>query len=81
MVRQVLSDESLNDRGFRVMNKSIKWDRYLKNPVLVEQHMSWEPPIGRIDDIKLENDAWTVFWYSLLLKKARCMRNYTMKAI
>lgn len=23
MVRQVLSDESLNDRGFRVMNKSI----------------------------------------------------------
>lgn len=59
MVRQVLSDESLNDRGFRVMNKSIKWDRYLKNPVLVEQHMSWEPPIGRIDDIKLENDAWT----------------------
>lgn len=59
MVRQVLSDESLNDRGFRVMNKSIKWDRYLKNPVLVAQHMSWEPPIGRIDDIKLENDAWT----------------------
>lgn len=59
MVRQVLSDESLNDRGFRVMNKSIKWDRYLKNPVLVEQHMSWQPPIGRIDDIKLENDAWT----------------------
>ena len=59
MVRQVLSDESLNDRGFRVMNESIKWDRYLKNPVLVEQHMSWEPPIGRIDDIKLENDAWT----------------------
>lgn len=59
MVRQVLSDESLNDRGFMVMNKSIKWDRYLKNPVLVEQHMSWEPPIGRIDDIKLENDAWT----------------------
>lgn len=59
MVRQVLSDESLNDRGFRVMNKSIKWDRYLKNPVLVEQHKSWEPPIGRIDDIKLENDAWT----------------------
>ena len=45
MVRQVLSDESLNDRGFRVMNKSIKWDRYLKNPVLVEQHMSWEPVI------------------------------------
>lgn len=59
MVRQVLSDESLNDRGFRVMNESIKWDRYLKNPVLVEQHRSWAPPIGRIDDIKLENDAWT----------------------
>ena len=59
MVRQVLSDESLNDRGFRVMNDSIKWDRYLKNPVLVEQHISWSPPIGRIDDIKLENDAWT----------------------
>ena len=34
MVRQVLSDESLNDRGFRVMNKSIKWDRYLKNPAV-----------------------------------------------
>ena len=59
MVRQVLSDESLNDRGFRVMNNSIKWDRYLKNPVLVEHHMSWAPPIGRIEDIKLENDAWT----------------------
>lgn len=59
MVRQVLSDESLNDRGFRVMNDSIKWDRYLKNPVLVEQHMSWKAPIGRLEDIKLESDKWT----------------------
>lgn len=58
-IRQVLSDESLNDKGFRVMNDSIKWDRYLKNPVLVEQHMSWKSPIGRLEDIKLESDKWT----------------------
>jgi hypothetical protein len=41
------------------MNDSIKWDRYLKNPVLVEQHMSWKAPIGRLEDIKLESDKWT----------------------
>jgi hypothetical protein len=53
MIVQVLSNESVNDRGYVVMNNSIDWGRYRKNPVLMLQHFQWDNPIGSVKDIKL----------------------------
>lgn len=53
MIVQVLSNESVNDRGYVVMNNSIDWGRYRKNPVLMLQHFQWDNPIGSVRDIKL----------------------------
>lgn len=53
MIVQVLSNESVNDRGFVVMNNSLDWGRYRKNPVLMLQHFQWDNPIGSVKDIKL----------------------------
>lgn len=33
--RQKLSDESLNDKDYVVLNDGINWDRYKKNPILL----------------------------------------------
>lgn len=61
--RQVLSNESLNSKGYHVLNSGIDWDtRFRKNPVLLLEHPSERQdmePIGRVDDIRLENGRWT----------------------
>lgn len=31
---QILSNEALNSKGFVVLNSTIDWSRYLKNPIL-----------------------------------------------
>lgn len=51
IMRQVLSNETINDRGYIVLNNSIDWKRYKKNPVLMLQHFQWDSPIGNVSDI------------------------------
>lgn len=65
MIVQVLSNESVNDRGYVVMNNSIDWGRYRKNPVLMLQHFQWDNPIGSVRDIKL--NAQKKRWEGILV--------------
>lgn len=65
MIVQVLSNESENDRGYVVMNNSIDWGRYRKNPVLMLQHFQWDNPIGSVRGIKL--NAQKKRWEGILV--------------
>lgn len=65
MIVQVLSNESVNDRGYVVMNNSLDWGRYRKNPVLMLQHFQWDNPIGSVRDIKL--NAQKKRWEGILV--------------
>lgn len=59
----ILSDESVNDYGFRVLTDGIDLGRFLKNPVMLYVHLrgfernSGDPllPIGRWDNIRKQN--------------------------
>lgn len=58
----VLSDESLNSQGFRVMTEGIVLDQFKKNPVMLFSHNMDMLPIGvweniRVEDGKLLADA------------------------
>ena len=56
--RMVLSDESENGRGFRVLTSGVRIDRYRKNPVLLWMHRRGEV-IGWVDDIRVEDGRLT----------------------
>lgn len=61
--KQVLSNETLNSQGFRVINDSISWDRYKLNPILLRNKNDGEHfgmPVGHIDpkSIRLEDGKW-----------------------
>lgn len=57
--RYILSSETLNRNGYRVLSSGIKVDNFLKNPVLLFGHNTWDAPIGKIDDIKMEGTTLT----------------------
>ena len=49
---QILSNEALNSKGFVVLNSTIDWSRYLKNPILLRNKDTGEhfgQPIGRVE--------------------------------
>lgn len=54
---QVLSNESLNDKGFIILSDGLQWDRYRKNPILLYDH-DWGKPIGFVNSIRREGDNW-----------------------
>ena len=56
MIIQVLSNESVNDKGYIVVNSSIDWSRYKKNPVLMLQHFQLDNPIGSVREIKFNTE-------------------------
>lgn len=56
MIIQVLSNESVNDKGYIVVNSSIDWSRYKKNPVLMLQHFQLDNPIGSVREIKFNSE-------------------------
>lgn len=60
--RQRLSDESLNDKGYVVLNDGINWDRYKKNPILLWDHNP-QHPIGNVVNIYRGEDG---DWYGEL---------------
>lgn len=55
--RFILSTESINRHGYRVMTNGIDLDRFRKNPVMFYQHNQYNAPIGRWEDIKVESDG------------------------
>lgn len=64
--RFVLSDESLNSYGFRVLTEGIDLDSFKKNPVMLWNHTrSWSDkdnamlPIGKWTDIRMEEGRLT----------------------
>jgi hypothetical protein len=59
--RFVLSDESVNDHGFRVMTSGIDLSRFSKNPVMLWMHKRGGEilPVGRWTDLKVENGQLT----------------------
>ena len=54
---QVLSNESLNDKGYVILSDGLQWDRYRKNPILLYEH-DWSKPIGFVNSIRREGDKW-----------------------
>lgn len=54
MKRIVISDESVNGRGFRVLTSGINLERYRKNPVLLYMHHRGEV-VGVMKDLRVEN--------------------------
>lgn len=77
VIYQILSNEALNSQGFVVLNSSIDWSRYLKNPILLRNKDTGEhfgQPIGRVEDIHLKNGRWIgklVFGSSELAQAAK----------
>lgn len=69
--RFVLTDDTLNSYGFRVLTSGIRLDRFKKNPVMLWMHFRDEgcqrwgesKPIGHWDDIEVEEDRVTAVPY------------------
>jgi hypothetical protein len=53
--RLIISTEEVNRYGYRVLSGGGRFDKYMKNPVLLFGHNWSEAPIGRLEDIQLEN--------------------------
>lgn len=52
----VLSDESLNSHGFRVLTSGIDLEQFKKNPVMLYGHDDEMLPIGRWLNVRVEGD-------------------------
>lgn len=57
IVDQVLSNETLNDKGYIVLSDGLQWDRYRKNPILLYDH-DWSKPIGFVNNIRRDGANW-----------------------
>lgn len=51
----VLSDESVNTYGFRVLLSGADLAQFRRNPVMFYNHDEWDAPIGRWENIRVEN--------------------------
>ncbi len=57
-----VSDESVNDAGFRILTEGIDFTSFIKNPVMLWRHERYDSrllPIGRWENLKIENGALT----------------------
>lgn len=50
----ILSDESLNARGFRLLTSGANLEQFKKNPVMFFNHYTWGSPIGRWEKIRVD---------------------------
>lgn len=55
--RLILSSQGLNRHKFRLMSEGMLTENYKKNPVLLFGHSKSLLPIGRLEDIRVEDDA------------------------
>lgn len=51
----VFSTEDVNRYGYRVLTAGIDISAYLKNPVLMLNHDTWNLPIGKVEKLRKEN--------------------------
>ena len=54
----ILSDESVNSYGFRILSNGVDITRFKSNPVMLGMHNGNMLPIGRWENIRLENGQW-----------------------
>lgn len=52
----VLHDESVNTYGFRMLTSGANLEEFRKNPVMLYNHDDWSMPIGRWENIRVEDD-------------------------
>lgn len=50
----ILHDESVNTYGFRMLTSGANLEEFRKNPVMLYNHDSWQLPIGRWENIRVE---------------------------
>lgn len=51
----ILSDESINTYGFRVLLSGGDIEQFRRNPVMYYNHDEWDAPIGMWDNIRIED--------------------------
>jgi hypothetical protein len=51
----VIHDESVNTLGFRMLTSGADLTEFRKNPVMLLNHNDWSLPIGRWENIRVEN--------------------------
>ena len=51
----ILSDETVNTYGFRLLTSGADLEQFRRNPVMYLNHNDWSMPIGRWDNIRVEN--------------------------
>lgn len=51
----ILHDESLNTQGFRMLTSGADLTEFRKNPVMLLNHNDWSMPIGRWENIRVED--------------------------
>lgn len=51
----ILHDESVNTYGFRMLTSGANLEEFRKNPVMLLNHDDWKLPIGRWENIRIEN--------------------------
>lgn len=51
----VLHDESVNTYGFRMLTSGANLDEFIKNPVMLLNHNDWGLPIGRWENVRIED--------------------------
>ncbi|HRG59853.1 MAG TPA: HK97 family phage prohead protease [Bacteroidia bacterium] len=58
----IISDESLNRNGYRVLNSALNFDSFNKNPVMLFNHVrsgdGYKGPIGRWENVRLTEKGW-----------------------
>lgn len=52
----ILSDNSLNSYGFRLLTSGANLEQFKKNPVMYYNHDTWSTPIGKWENIRVEDD-------------------------
>lgn len=51
----ILSDETVNTYGFRVLMDGADIEQFKRNPVMFYNHDDWSMPIGRWDNVRIED--------------------------
>lgn len=52
----ILHDESINTYGFWMKTSGCNLSEFIKNPVMFFNHDTWQPPIGRWENVRIEGE-------------------------
>lgn len=51
----VMADELVNRKQWRMLLSGLNMDNFKKNPIAVRQHDTWSVPVGRWENVRVEN--------------------------